>query len=199
MNLLDELENLLLLCLCEKLAAAARPVCACHHYGGETPPPGDRCSQENGRNGQAWVRRVSSQLTSEADDITFAGVPCGAGSDWTTIIELGVYRCITAIPAEDGSAPPPENYDADRALLAADRATLAELLCCWPFAGTPPEDYPYDMSGIALTRSEITPTGPTGSCAGSVLTLTISSALIAPALEELQGIQVFVSGPAGGA
>lgn len=198
MNLLDELENLLLLCLCEKLAAAARPVCACQHYGGENPPPGDRCSHQDGLNGQAWIRRVASQLTSEPDEITFAGVPCGAGSSWTTIIEIGIYRCISAVPDENGAAPPVEDYDADRELLAADRATLAEILCCWPFAGDPPEDYPYDMSGIAITRSDILPTGPTGSCGGSILTLTVTSALIAPEVAELAGVPVFVSGPAGG-
>lgn len=198
MNLLDELENLLLLCLCEKLAAEDRPVCACQHYGGETPPPGDRCSQDVGLNGQAWVRRVSSTLISQADQITFAGVPCGAGSAWNTVIELGIYRCISAIPAEDGSAPPVEAYAADRALLAADRATLAEVLCCWPLAGEAPEDYEFDMSGIAMLRAELVPTGPTGSCAGSILQITFASPLIAPELETVGQVQLFVSRAAGG-
>jgi hypothetical protein len=176
-NLLDELENLLLLCLCEKLAVAGRPTCVCQHYGGEEPPVGDRCSQENGANGQAWIRREGSELVVDEDQITFAGLPCGAGSAWNTTIELGVYRCISAIPTEGGAAPAPEQYAADRELLAADRATLAEILCCWPFAGEPPEGYEFDLSGIAITGASIAPTGPSGSCAGSILTLIVSSPL----------------------
>lgn len=195
MNVLDFIETRLLTCLCEKLAAAGRPVCACHHFGGEEPPVGDRCSKNDaGQNGQAWVRRVGSQLVAEADEITFEGAPCGAGANWSSQIELGVYRCISAVPDENGGAPPPENYDADRELLAADRASLAEVLCCWPLAGTAPPDFEFDLGGIAITRAEITPTGPSGSCAGSILTVTVSSSLLATELEEEQ---MFISRPAG--
>jgi hypothetical protein len=221
-NVLDELENLLLLCLCEKLAAAGRPACVCQHYGGEEPPVGDRCSQENGANGQAWVRRDGTRLAVDEEEITCAGIPCGAGSAWNTAIELGVYRCISAIPTEGGSAPSPEQYAADRELLAADRATLAELLCCWPFAGEAPEGFTTDMSGISILGAEIVPTGPSGSCAGSILTLTVVSALtvadpvpslfasVDAAPEDPMGLtavvtwrneptaEVFISGPAGG-
>lgn len=195
MNLLDELENLLLLCLCEKLATAGRPVCVCQHYAGERPPVGDRCSQENGANGQAWIRRGSSAMGIDPDQITFAGLPCGGGTLWGTDIELGIYRCISAVPTPEGNAPAPEAYTADRDLIMADRATLAEVLCCWPFAGEPPEGYEFDMSGIAIAAVNMETTGPTGSCAGSIMTLTVDAALIAPPLEAEP---LFVSGPAGG-
>lgn len=223
MNLLDELENLLLLCLCEKLVVAGRPTCVCQHYAGEAPPVGDRCSQENGANGQAWIRRGGSLMGVDNDEITFAGIPCGAGSQWGTDIELGIYRCISAVPTAEGQAPSPEQYAADRELLMADRATLAEVLCCWPFAGEPPAGYEFDLSGVAITGVTMETTGPTGSCAGTIMTITVDSGLIAPSLlpsmlvasvdadpEDPTGQtavvtwrneaapEVFISGPAGG-
>lgn len=175
MNVLDLTENELLTCLCEMLIAEDRPTCACHHYGGEDPPVGDRCStNDDGANGQAWIRRISQGFTVDADQVTFGGVPCG--SVWTAQIELGIYRCIQAIPNEDGSAPPVESYDADRELLAADRATLARVLCCWPAAGEPPRPVGFDLS-LSVISAQIVPTGPTGSCAGSILTLTVTAPL----------------------
>lgn len=182
-NFLDELENLLLLCLCEKLAAAGRPTCVCQHYAGEGPPVGDRCSQEEGTNGQAWIRRGVTVMGIDADEITFSGMPCGAGSQWGTDIELGIYRCISAVPVEGGGAPTPEQYAADRELLMADRATLAEVLCCWPFAGEAPEGTEFDMSGVSITAVNMETTGPTGSCSGSIMTITVDSPLIAPPLQ----------------
>lgn len=174
-NVLDYLENELLSCLCSALATEGRPACACHHFGGEDPPVGDRCSTNDaGENGQVWVRRVNQFMQVETQDVTFGGVPCG--DVWQATIELGIYRCITAIPTESGAAPPPENYDADRDLLAADRATLAQVLCCWPLAGSPPGPEAPDI-GVSVLSADISPTGPTGACAGSILTLGISAAL----------------------
>lgn len=175
MNVLDYIENELLSCLCSMLATEGRPTCVCHHYGGEDPPVGDRCSSDGeGANGQAWVRRVQQLLQADADELTFGGTPC-AGM-WQVVIELGVYRCISAVPDDNGTAPPPENYDADRDLLAADRATLAQVLCCWPLSGTPPEPQPFEI-GLNVLSAEIVPTGPTGACAGSILTLIVNAPL----------------------
>lgn len=177
-NVLDFVENELRTCLCELLIAEGRPVCACHHFGGEDPPVGDRCSTNDaGENGQAWVRRVSQTFNTSPDDFTFGGVACGVEA-WTAQIEVGIYRCIQAIPNEDGSAPDVELYNADRELLAADRATLAQVLCCWPLAGEPVEPPGFELS-VTVTSASIVPTGPTGSCAGSILTLVVDSALTA--------------------
>lgn len=197
MNVLDVLENTLRTCLCEMLIAEERPVCACHHYGGEDPPVGDRCKQnDEGENGQAWVRRVSQSMTVDPDDITFGGEPCGGV--WTAQIELGIYRCIQAIPGENGAAPDPELYNADRELLAADRATLAQVLCCWPLAGEPPEPLDYELN-FAVTAALILPTGPSGGCAGSILTITVETgALVEEEETEPIGFVGFVSRPAGG-
>jgi hypothetical protein len=175
-NVLDYLEDELLSCLCSMLRDEGRPACACHHYGGEDPPVGDRCSKSaSGENGQVWIRRVLQLMQADPDNITFAGFPCGGGM-WRAVIELGIYRCISAVPVEGGAAPPPENYDADRDLLAADRATLAQVLCCWPLAGSPPEPLPFEI-GLSVLNAEIVPTGPSGACAGSILTLTVDAPL----------------------
>jgi len=174
-NVLDFLENELLSCLCSMLATEDRPACACHHFGGEDPPVGDRCSTNDaGENGQVWIRRVSQVMQADTDDLTFGGVPCG--DIWQATIELGIYRCITAVPTEGGGAPPPESYDADRDLLAADRATLAQVLCCWPLNGLPPSPQVPDL-GVSVISAQILPTGPTGACAGSILTLDLTAAL----------------------
>lgn len=175
MNVLDYIEDELLSCLCSMLAAEGRPACACHHYGGEEAPVGDRCSSnDEGENGQVWIRRVQQLLQADTEDVTFGGTPCGGM--WQAVIELGIYRCISAVPAENGAAPPPENYDADRDLLAADRATLAQVLCCWPLTGAPPLPLPFEIS-LSVLSAEIVPTGPTGACAGSVLTLIVNAPL----------------------
>lgn len=175
MNVLDYIENELLACLCSMLAEEGRPTCVCHHYGGEDPPVGDRCStNDEGANGQAWIRRVSQSIQANADDLTFGGVPCG--NAWQAVIELGIYRCISAVPDDNGAAPPPEDYDADRDLLAADRATLAQVLCCWPLNGPAPDPQVSDVSAGVLA-AEIVPTGPSGACAGSILTITVSAPL----------------------
>ena len=175
MNVLDYIENELLSCLCEMLASEGRPACACHHFGGEDPPVGDRCSTNDaGENGQVWVRRVSQSVQVNLDEVTFGGAPCGGA--WEAVIELGIYRCISAVPVEGGGAPPPEDYDADRDLLAADRASLAQVLCCWPLAGSPPDMQAPDIGASVLSAS-IVPTGPTGACAGSILTLVVNAPL----------------------
>lgn len=182
MNVLDYLENELLSCLCSMLRDEGRPACECHHFGGDVPPVGDRCSANtSGENGQVWVRRVSQAMEADAEDLTFAGFTCDAS--WQAQIELGVYRCITAIPDDNGNAPPPAAYDADRDLLAADRATLAQVLCCWPLAGEPPTLLPFELS-ISVIAAQILPMGPTGGCAGSTLTLVVNTPLTA---EELTG------------
>lgn len=191
MNVLDYLEDELLSCLCSMLRTEGRPACECHHFGGDVPPVGDRCQANTaGENGQVWVRRVSQAIEADPEDITFSGFPC-AGS-WQTQIELGIYRCISAIPDDNGNAPPPTAYDADRDLLAADRATLARVLCCWPLTGEPPAPVAFELS-IGVVAAQILPLGPTGGCAGSVMTLVVDSALT---VEEEEG-PIFVSGPAG--
>lgn len=217
-NVLDYVENELLSCLCSMLATEGRPTCVCHHYGGEDPPVGDRCSTDgNGANGQAWIRRVQQTLQLDTDRLTFGGVVCGGM--WQAVIELGVYRCISAVPDEQGAAPPPENYDADRDLLAADRATLAQVLCCWPLSGTTPPGQSFDIYLDVLT-AEIVPTGPTGGCAGSILMVTIAAPLTVEEPQQLvasvdaddsdatgrtvdvtwsnQPAEIFISRPAGG-
>lgn len=194
MNVLDYIENELLTCLCSTLRTEGRPTCTCHHFGGDVPPVGDRCQANTaGENGQVWVRRASSAIEAEADEVTFGGWAC-SGSVWQSQIELGIYRCISAIPDENGNAPAPSAYDADRELLAADRATLAQVLCCWPLAGAPPARLPFELS-IAVIGAQVLPLGPTGGCAGSVMTIVVNTGLVVEESAE----PVFVSGPAGGA
>lgn len=192
MIVLDYIENELLSCLCSMLRAEGRPACECHHFGGDGPPVGDRCQQSTtGENGQVWVRRVSMAIEADEDEVTFSGFPCGG--TWQTQIELGIYRCIQAVPSEDGAAPPAPYYDADRDLLAADRATLARVLCCWPLAGAPPVPLPFELS-IAVIGAQVLPLGPTGGCAGSVMTIVVNTGLVVEESDE----PVIVSGPAGG-
>lgn len=196
MNVLDLVEDELLTCLCEMLITEGRPVCACHHFGGEDPPVGDRCStNDDGQNGQAWIRRVSQSFVVDPEQITFGGEACG--SSWQADIEVGIYRCIQAVPDELGDAPPVEFYAADRELLAADRATLARVLCCWPLAGTPPVPVDYTLS-LSVTGAAIVPTGPSGKCAGSILTISLETGtLVEEEDEEPIGFVGFVSRPAG--
>lgn len=190
MNVLDYVENELLTCLCSMLREQGRPACECHHFGGDVPPVGDRCQRSTtGENGQVWVRRASTAIEVDPDDRTFGGI---CGGSWQTQIELGIYRCITAIPTEEGGAPPAPYYDADRELLAADRATLAEVLCCWPLAGSPPQPVPFDVS-VSVVAAQIVPLGPTGGCAGSLMMVAVETALTVEEDEE----PIFISGPAG--
>lgn len=198
MNVLDLIENELRTCLCELLITQGRPVCACHHFGGEDPPVGDRCStNDDGQNGQAWVRRVSQTLNVDPEETTFGGEACGAA--WTAQIEVGIYRCIQAVPVEGGGAPDVELYNADRELLAADRATLAEVLCCWPLAGEPPQPVDFTLS-LTVLNAQILPTGPSGKCAGSILTITLQTGTLVEEEddEEPAPIGFFVSRAAGG-
>jgi len=195
-NVLDYIENELLTCLCSKLRIEGRPACTCHHFGGDVPPVGDRCQANTaGENGQVWVRRVSSAIEADSDEVTFGGWACG-GSVWQSQIELGIYRCISAIPDENGNAPAPSAYDADRELLAADRATLAEALCCWPLAGLPPTPQPFDLD-ISVMAAQILPLGPTGGCAGSMLTVVVNTPLTVDEGEDGESEPVFISSPAG--
>lgn len=192
MNVLDYLENELLSCLCSALRTEGRPPCECHHFGGDVPPVGDRCQANTaGENGQVWVRRVSAAIEADEEAVTFSGFACGS-SVWQAQIELGIYRCITAIPDDNGNAPPPTAYDADRELLAADRATLAQALCCWPLAGEPPQPVPFELS-IGLIGAQILPIGPSGGCAGSVMTIVVNT----PLTVEESSEPIFISGPAG--
>lgn len=200
MNILDFVENALRTCLCEMLIAEGRPVCACHHFGGAAPPVGDRCNATETQNGQAWVRRVSQVFSVDPETITFGGQDCGAG--WAAEIELGIYRCIQGVPEDDGKAPDVELYNADRELLAADRATLARVLCCWPLAGEPPEPVDFDFS-LNVTGAQILPSGPSGKCGGSIMTIALQTTAL---VEDDSGggqdgeepIGFFVSRPAGG-
>lgn len=190
MNVLDYIENELLTCLCEALITEGRPVCECHHFAGDVPPVGDRCQANTaGQNGQAWVRRASTAIEADADMTTFAGFTCDG--TWQAQIEIGIYRCISAVPDESGNAPSPSAYNADRELLAADRATLAQVLCCWPLSGEPAVQQPFEL-GITVVGAQILPLGPTGGCAGSVMMLVVNTALTA---QEEEG-PIFVSGPA---
>lgn len=208
MNVLDFVENELLTCLCQRLADEGRPVCACQHYAGESQPPADRCGNEAGSNGQAWIRRGPSQVEHNTERMTLGGVPCGNG-EWITTIELGIYRCLTAIPDERGRPPAVEAYAADRELIMADRATLATVLCCWPLAGEPPAPVDFDLV-LTVLSAQIVSTDPQGACSGSVLTITLRTALEAeegqpPGDDEdedeaVDGAAIgwFVSRPAGG-
>lgn len=194
MNVLDYIENELLTCLCSMLRTEGRPACTCHHFGGDVPPVGDRCQANTaGENGQVWVRRISSAIEASDEDTTFSGWACGGGI-WQSQIELGIYRCISAIPDENGNAPSPGAYDADREMLAADRASLASALCCWPLSGLPPQTLPFDLS-VEVVGAQILPLGPTGGCAGSAMTVIINTPLTVD--EGGQEDQIFLSRPAG--
>jgi hypothetical protein len=196
-NVLDYLEDELLSCLCSMLRTEGRPACECHHFGGDVPPVGDRCQANTaGENGQVWVRRISQAIEIDPEDITFGGLPCA--SSWQAQIELGIYRCITAIPDDNGNAPSPAAYDADRDLLAADRATLAQVLCCWPLVGEPPTPVPFDLP-ISVIAAQILPLGPTGGCAGSLLTLVVNAPLIVeePVAQLVAGVDADPADPTG--
>lgn len=209
MNVLDFVENELLTCLCERLIDEGRPVCVCHHYAGESRPPSDRCGKSpDGGNGQAWIRRGISQVEHNTERITIGGVACGS-SEWITTIELGIYRCLTAVPGEKGKPPRVEAYAADRELIAADRATLAAVLCCWPLAGEPPAPVKFDLA-LTVLSAQIASTDPQGACSGSVLTIVLRTALETDETPPLEGnddedagagdrtIGWFLSRPAGG-
>jgi len=162
---LGNLENGLLACLCAMLAAEGRPVCVCHFYAGDTRPPADRCQSNNiGGNGQAWLRRDVSVLRTSNTLPTFGGGTCSSGS-WQTTIELGIYRCISAVPGEKGQAPTPEQYLDDRTMFNADKQTLYQVLCC--------DAWDDPTLQVSVVNASIDPIGPSGACGGSVLQITV--------------------------
>lgn len=165
--LLDQLENALLACLCAMLVEEDRPVCACHHYAGESRPPADRCSVEDNRNGMAWLRRGSEAWRpTAAANRSWDGTFCGGEQNWETLIEVGVRRCIKAIQ-QDETAPDPDLYNQDRELLIADRHTLRRVLCCDAWTG----DVDY---GFAIAGASVAPLGPLGGCSGNVLQIVVT-------------------------
>lgn len=186
---IDQLENELLACLCRMLSEEGRPPCVCHFYSGDDRPPADRCSTNSaGGNGQAWLRRDTSQLSTSSGNETFGGGICAAGNGWETVIELGIYRCISAVADDNGRAPSVESYNDDRELMNADKQTLYRVLCC----DTWDDQDAVDSFGIREVRLE--PLSPKGGCAGSSLTITVSgnpSSFVA----DNPG---FASSPAGG-
>jgi hypothetical protein len=189
---LDQFEDDLLACLCELLITEGRPVCACHHYGGARRQPADRCGESDGANGQAWLRRDESVWTpQDGSQMTWGGSFCGAGSAWQTEIEVGIYRCIKAVQ-QDKVAPDPDLYNQDRELLAADRQTLYQVLCCDAWDD---DNYPF-----GLLSAQVSPQGPMGACAGSILTFSISGdpTVTDEPVPAPEPEMVFVSGPAGG-
>lgn len=186
-TLLDQLEDELKDCLCRMLEEEGRPVCACHHFAGETLPVSDRCDSENGTNGQAWLRRVRSSLSTRSGRATFGAEICGEGG-WETVIELGIYRCISAVPDDQGNAPPVEAYNADRELLNLDKYTLSRVLCCETW------ENPDVMDGFSISSVQIEPNGPKGACSGSILTMVVTGDPMVILPDEAG----FVSGPAGG-
>lgn len=190
MDVLAFLEAQLLTCLCEMLATEGRPVCACHKFGGASLPVADRCKRNDaGENGQAWVRRAQQSLQ-QSEDGTFTGQPCSGA--WSDTIELGIYRCLKAVPNEKGQAPPVEYYDEDYDLLTADRLTLSRVLCCDVLRA----DATLPVNAVfTVEEAEISPHGPSGACGGSILTLRISTVLEST---ERDPEQLFVSQAAGG-
>jgi hypothetical protein len=206
--LLDQLENDLLACLCRLLMEEGRPVCACHHYAGEARPPADRCGTDGAANGMAWLRRDSSEFVLRAESLTWSGGSC-SGSEWQVTLELGVRRCIKALPQGD-NPPHPDLYTQDRELLTADYHTLMRVLCCDVFVGD-------NDHGFTVEGGSVEPLGPQGACSGNVLTLTLSGdpqatddpeieAMVTGAAADPTGYTaqvswatppVYVSGPAG--
>lgn len=165
--LLDQLENDLLACLCAMLVEEDRPVCACHHYAGESRPPADRCGMDGPRNGMAWLRRgTEAWRPTTAANQSWDGNFCGGGQNWETLIEIGVRRCIKAIQQEE-NAPDPDLYNQDRELLVADRHTLRRVLCCDAWTGE--TDY-----GFTITGASVAPLGPMGGCGGNVLQIVLA-------------------------
>ena len=187
--LLDALEEALLECLCRMLTEEGRPTCICHFYAGENRPVSDRCNSDGGVNGQAWIRRGTSTLVSTGSRPTFGGGLCGSGAGWETIIELGIYRCISAVPGDNGQAPSKEQYRADRDLMDADKQTLYGVLCCDTWAD------PDLMGAFSIVGARVDPIGPNGACGGSMLTIQVAGEPAETVEEDPGG---FVSGPAGG-
>lgn len=185
---LDRLEKELIDCLCRLLEEEARPTCICHLYAGENRPVSDRCNSKGDANGQAWLRRGTSTLVTSAGRPTFGGGLCGSGSGWETTIELGIYRCITAVPGEKGEAPSKEKYEADRALMDADKQTLYGVLCCDTW------NDPDLMNAFSIVAARVDPIGPNGACGGSMLTIQVAGEPTEMVEEEVG----FVSAPAGG-
>lgn len=189
MALIDEFEDQLLACLCRMLEEEGRPVCACHFYAGENRPPADRCgTNDTGGNGQAWLRRDTSQLSTSGGRATFGGGICGEGDGWETTIELGIYRCITAVPDDNGKAPPKEAYDDDRALMNFDKQTLYRVLCCEVW------DNQDAIDAFTINQVRLDPIGPQGACGGASLLIRVTGNPMDTSVEE----PGFASAPAGG-
>lgn len=158
-------------CLCETLAAAPyTPVCFCCVQHSQGLPPMDRCDCEctfgGGEdpvvqgNGQAWVRLV--QVFQEQTQIN----PRVCQSVLKADVQLGVYRCIEGVL--DTSVDPPglptcEQLENDALLILADRAAMWRAVQC--------------CTGVKALDPVIgnwVPIGPSGGCAGGVLTVTLS-------------------------
>lgn len=166
---LTPLVRALLVCLCERLALAGRPVCGCCLAHNQAVPAADGCDCDCpvtlpgggtaiGR-GQAWARVVSVGVAPQPFD-----TPAGCLIlQWRATVELGVYRCVS-VGGPNGEPPTCAQREADAVAAWADGQVMRETVECCPAL---------DPADARLTVESWLPSGPSGGCAGSVLRFTV--------------------------
>jgi len=152
----------MLVCLCNALTAAGRPVCDCCSAWSSTSPTMDMacdCGCLSGPNptggGMAWVRFVRMDpLTRDIDKARCSPFQVQA------IVESGVYRCWPS--SEDGSAPSCEDKRFPASMgLTTDTQLLWQAAWCCNL-----DNYGQWMDDWEIQPNVSQPISPQGGCAG---------------------------------
>lgn len=155
----------LLECLCQTLNAEPyTPVCRCCARHSQSFPPMDACdcsctvgNPPADGNGEAWVRVVRTYSATNQSRIP------GCPTLLVIELQLGIYRCISGVPDQDGTPPGCEAITNDALLMLNDAAAMRRAaMCCSAIADLDPVIGAYQ------------PIGPSGGCAGGALTVTVA-------------------------
>ena len=112
--------------------------------------------------GVAWVRPITTYPTTNFPNPIPGEIRCPPPG-WAATIELGIARCVTALPDSAGNLPEPEAVAHDASVANYDRSAIIQAAIC----GIAPL---YD-SQVAL--DQWTPLETQGGCMGSTMNVTI--------------------------
>jgi len=154
---IQDLAELLLDCLCSKLAVRPNPPAqCCLRFGTDVPQdvlPEDVCCQGLGfvRLGQMFA---SSQNFPEPD------VPDNcAGQMWAVELEMGVLRCGNPTECEDWTSGSVQHF--------SDRWAMVEAICCFR------DRLMAQSMAPSILIGEGQPLAVEGNCAGATQTITV--------------------------
>jgi hypothetical protein len=154
-------------CICAELAAAGRPVCpcACCIVWGDGLPPADYCDcQQEGGQGQAWVRAAGwapRDSTARRDPVSVNRRSNCFPQMLRVTIEAGVYRCVSSMQTNTLPANCDDRQN-DAIGLVADARTLRRALYCCEA-----------IKHHAITFGGQWPTAVRGGCAGVYMSFAV--------------------------